>query len=120
MKNDCGFKTPGIYSIPFNCGSTLDKMGAGLRVGSMSTISTTSEISCCRAQYKPESPHSLMTLLAMKFGHTEHRIGDTVEIEHHLDNMNMEGPLRKTDSHFIANPSPVLFVTMGLPPHELL
>jgi hypothetical protein len=61
-----------------------------------------------------------MTLLAVKFGRTELCIRDTEEIELHPDNMNMEGPLRKTDSHFNANPSPVLFIRMGLPPPELL
>jgi hypothetical protein len=61
-----------------------------------------------------------MTLLAMKFACMELHSRDTVETELHPDNRNMEGPLRKNDSHFNANPSPVLFIRMGLPPLELL
>jgi hypothetical protein len=46
-----------------------------------------------------------MTPLDMKFGCMELHIRDTVEIELHPDNMNMEGPLWKTDSHINAHPS---------------
>jgi hypothetical protein len=61
-----------------------------------------------------------MTPLGMKFGPMELPIRDTVETELHPDNMNMEGPLKKTDSHFNAHPSSVLFIRTGLPPPEFL